>query len=63
MPNIRLYNTIAREKQDFEPIDPNNIRMYVCGPTVYDYAHATTAEFGGNLIVGKRRSDHRDTSW
>jgi len=43
MPNIRLYNTIAREKQDFEPIDPNNIRMYVCGPTVYDYAHIGNA--------------------
>ncbi len=40
---ISLYNTIAREKQRFEPIDPKNVRMYVCGPTVYDYAHIGNA--------------------
>lgn len=43
MTDIRLYNTLAREKQHFEPIDPNNVRMYVCGPTVYDYAHIGNA--------------------
>ena len=36
---IQLHNTLTREKQVFTPIDPNNVRMYVCGPTVYDYAH------------------------
>lgn len=40
---IHLYNTLAREKQKFEPIDPKNVRMYVCGPTVYDYAHIGNA--------------------
>ncbi|HVO01973.1 MAG TPA: cysteine--tRNA ligase [Candidatus Cybelea sp.] len=40
---IHLYNTMAREKQVFEPIDPANVRMYVCGPTVYDYAHIGNA--------------------
>ncbi|TCT36446.1 cysteine--tRNA ligase [Martelella mediterranea] len=40
---LRLYNTLTREKQDFEPIDPNNVRMYVCGPTVYDFAHIGNA--------------------
>ena len=40
---IRIYNTLAREKQVFEPIDPKNVRMYVCGPTVYDYAHIGNA--------------------
>ncbi|HVM83800.1 MAG TPA: cysteine--tRNA ligase [Candidatus Binatia bacterium] len=40
---IHFYNTLAREKQVFEPIDPNRIRMYVCGPTVYDYAHIGNA--------------------
>lgn len=39
MTDIFVYNTQAREKQKFEPIDPQNVRMYVCGPTVYDYAH------------------------
>ncbi|WP_374382140.1 cysteine--tRNA ligase [Dongia sp.] len=40
---IHLYNTLAREKQVFTPIDPKNVRMYVCGPTVYDYAHIGNA--------------------
>ncbi len=40
---IHLYNTLQREKQVFTPIDPQNIRMYVCGPTVYDYAHIGNA--------------------
>ena len=29
---LRITNTLSREKEDFKPIDPNNIRMYVCGP-------------------------------
>ncbi len=40
---LRLYNTKARAKQDFTPIDPSNVRMYVCGPTVYDRAHLGNA--------------------
>jgi cysteinyl-tRNA synthetase len=40
---IHLYNTLQREKQVFTPIDPKNVRMYVCGPTVYDYAHIGNA--------------------
>lgn len=40
---LKLYNTLTREKIDFEPIDRNNVRMYVCGPTVYDYAHIGNA--------------------
>ena len=36
---LTIYNTLAREKQPFTPIDPKNVRMYVCGPTVYDFAH------------------------
>ena len=42
-PELRLYNTLAREKQVFAPIDPQNVRMYVCGPTVYDFAHIGNA--------------------
>ena len=42
-PNLRLYNTLTRTKEDFVPIDPANVRMYVCGPTVYDYAHIGNA--------------------
>ncbi|WP_421723097.1 cysteine--tRNA ligase [Bauldia sp.] len=40
---LRLYNTLTRTKQDFVPIDPDNVRMYVCGPTVYDFAHIGNA--------------------
>lgn len=36
---IRLYNTLTRTKDEFEPLDPPNVRMYTCGPTVYSYAH------------------------
>jgi cysteinyl-tRNA synthetase len=43
MTNLRLYNTLTRTKQDFAPIDPANVRMYVCGPTVYDFAHIGNA--------------------
>ena len=41
--SLRLYNTLTRTKEDFTPIDPNNVRMYVCGPTVYDFAHIGNA--------------------
>jgi cysteinyl-tRNA synthetase len=40
---LRLYNTLTRTKEDFRPIDPANVRMYVCGPTVYDLAHIGNA--------------------
>ena len=42
-PQLKLYNTLTRDKQVFAPIDANNVRMYVCGPTVYDYAHIGNA--------------------
>jgi len=40
---IRLYNTLTREKQEFVPQDPERVTMYVCGPTVYNYAHIGNA--------------------
>jgi len=41
--SLRLYNTLTRTKEVFTPLDPKNVRMYVCGPTVYDYAHIGNA--------------------
>ena len=41
--SLRLYNTLTRTKEEFRPLDPRNVRMYVCGPTVYDYAHIGNA--------------------
>jgi cysteinyl-tRNA synthetase len=40
---LRLYDTLTREKRVFVPLDPSNVRMYVCGPTVYDFAHIGNA--------------------
>jgi cysteinyl-tRNA synthetase len=40
---LRLYNTLTRRKDDFAPIDPRAVRLYVCGPTVYDFAHIGNA--------------------
>jgi cysteinyl-tRNA synthetase len=42
-PMLKLYNTLTRSKEVFTPIDPANVRMYVCGPTVYDFAHIGNA--------------------
>ncbi len=40
---LKLYDTLTREKRPFAPIDPTRVRMYVCGPTVYDFAHIGNA--------------------
>jgi cysteinyl-tRNA synthetase len=40
---LKLYDTLTREKRVFEPLDPSRVRMYVCGPTVYDFAHIGNA--------------------
>ncbi len=44
MTTISLYNTLHRRKEEFKPIDSSNVRMYVCGPTVYDRAHLGNAK-------------------
>jgi cysteinyl-tRNA synthetase len=41
--SLKLYNTLTRTKAAFEPLDRNAVRMYVCGPTVYDFAHIGNA--------------------
>ncbi|MFZ0177914.1 MAG: cysteine--tRNA ligase [Pseudolabrys sp.] len=40
---LKLYDTLTREKRVFAPLDPSRVRMYVCGPTVYDFAHIGNA--------------------
>ena len=44
MTQIYLHNTLKQRKDEFTPIDANNVRMYVCGPTVYDRAHLGNAK-------------------
>ena len=39
MSNLKIYNTLAREKQTFVPMEAGKVRMYVCGMTIYDYCH------------------------
>lgn len=39
MTKLKLYNTLHSKKEDFNPIDPDHVRVYACGPTVYNYAH------------------------
>src|SRR6195952_3649432 len=41
--SLRLFNTLTKTKDDFAPIDAKNVRIYVCGPTVYDFAHIGNA--------------------
>jgi len=43
MAEIRLHNTLTRRRETFTPLDPARVRMYVCGPTVYDFAHIGNA--------------------
>ena len=43
MIDLKLYNSLTREKQTFTPIDPDHVRIYACGPTVYNYAHIGNA--------------------
>jgi cysteinyl-tRNA synthetase len=40
---LKLYNTLSREREIFAPIDPDHVRLYACGPTVYDFAHIGNA--------------------
>ena len=72
---IRLYNTFSRQREEFQPHDPTNVRMYVCGPTVYDLAHIGNArpviifdvlyrllrkEFDGNVTYARNITDVDD---
>ncbi len=43
MKMLKVYNTLTRSKEEFVPLEQNNVRMYVCGPTVYDYPHIGNA--------------------
>lgn len=41
--SLKIYNTMTRTKENFIPLEPGKVKMYVCGPTVYDYIHIGNA--------------------
>jgi cysteinyl-tRNA synthetase len=41
--SLKIHNTLTGQKEDFKPIDPDHVKIYVCGPTVYDFAHIGNA--------------------
>jgi len=43
MQPIKIFNTLSGKKEDFHPLDSNHIKIYACGPTVYNYAHIGNA--------------------
>jgi cysteinyl-tRNA synthetase len=47
---IRLFNSLSRQVEDFQPAHPDRVTMYVCGPTVYNYAHIGNAR--GPVVFG-----------
>ena len=50
MTTFKIFNSLTNKKETFIPIDKNNVRIYACGPTVYNYAHIGNAEWLWYLI-------------
>jgi cysteinyl-tRNA synthetase len=57
---LRIYNTLSRRKETFETIEPGKVRMYVCGPTVYDKAHVGHAMSALVFDIIRRYLEYRD---
>ena len=57
---MKLYNTLTRQKEEFVPITPGEVKMYSCGPTVYNYFHVVNARpfiiFDRKTSAGYRKS-------
>ena len=56
---ITLYNTLTRQKETFKPIEPGKVKMYVCGPTVYNYIHIGNARPAINYDVVRRYFEYQ----
>ncbi|MGY3725631.1 cysteinyl-tRNA synthetase [Granulicatella balaenopterae] len=56
---IRVYNTLTREKEEFKPLEPGKIKMYVCGPTVYNYIHIGNARSSVSFDTIRRYFEYR----
>ncbi|PCJ33635.1 MAG: cysteine--tRNA ligase [Alphaproteobacteria bacterium] len=64
-PNLRLYNTLSKQKEDFKPINADHVTLYVCGPTVYDFAHVGNARpvVVFDLLVRLLRHDYKRVTY
>ncbi len=62
---LKLYNTLTRKKEDFKPIKPDHVSLYVCGPTVYNYAHVGNARpvVVFDLLVRLLRHDYEKVTY
>ena len=58
MPELKLHNTLSRQKELFKPLNPDHVKMYVCGPTVYSYAHIGNARAAVVFDTLRRLLDH-----
>jgi cysteinyl-tRNA synthetase len=58
--SIQIYNTLTRKKEEFETLEPGKVRMYVCGPTVYNKAHVGHAMSALVFDVIRRYLEYRD---
>ena len=54
MTNIRIHDTLSRTKVEFQPIEKDHVRIYVCGPTVYDNSHLGHARTYMGLDILRR---------
>jgi len=57
---IQIYNTLSRKKEEFTPIEDGKIRMYLCGPTVYNYIHIGNARSAVSFDTVRRYFEYRD---
>ena len=58
MATLKIQNTLSNSKEEFIPVDSSHVRIYACGPTVYDYAHIGNARMAvvNDLLVRLLRS-------
>ena len=48
---IKIYDTMSRDLREFVPIEDGKVKMYVCGPTVYNYIHVGNARLSGSSVA------------